>query len=270
MEKLASVLWKPAGLGDDAFRDALLAAAPDLAKRGAMRLRINVADGAVADGAGVRVGSMDPPKAACVFYWLDLADDRGPIEEALAALAERVETVLVVESEPMKNTTQVAPLGERTPGFNFVTCIEPKADLAYDDFLSHWHVEHRACVVETQTTFAYVRNEIVRSFSKEARPWAAIVEESFPIEALPRPEGLVRGQQRRGARAQPRSHDRELPGLPRPRQGRGPPDERVRLRALARSPRASPPRSVRAGGSGGRRRTARWRGPPSRRCARWP
>ena len=188
MEKLASVLWKPTGRSDDEFRDALLAAAPDLAKRGALRLRINVVDGAVAAGGGVRVGSMDPPKAACVFYWLDLADERGPIEETLSGLASRVETFLVVESEPMKNTSHVAPLGERTPGFNYVTCIEPRQGLAYADFLEHWHVEHRQCAVETQPTFAYVRNEIVRGFSQDPPSWAAIVEESFPIEALDDPK----------------------------------------------------------------------------------
>jgi len=188
MEKLASVLWKPADQSDDAFRDALLAAAPELASRGALRLRINVVDGAVAAGSGVRVGRMDPPKAACVFYWLDLADDRGPIEALLADRASRVESFLVVESEPMKNTTQVAPLTQRTPGFNFVTSIEPKSGIAYADFIAHWHNGHRRCAVETQSTFAYVRNEIVRGFSEDAPPWAAIVEESFPIEALSDPK----------------------------------------------------------------------------------
>ncbi len=188
MEKLASVLWKPADQSDDAFRDALLAAAPDLASRGALRLRINVADGAVAASSGVRVGRMDPPKAACVFYWLDLADDRGPIEALLAGRASRVESFLVVESEPMKNTTQVASLAERTPGFNFVTGIEPKQGMAYADFIAHWHAEHRRCALETQSTFAYVRNEIVRGFSPDPPPWAAIVEESFPIEALTDPK----------------------------------------------------------------------------------
>ena len=187
MEKLASVLWKPSGQTDQAFADALLGSARELAKRGAMRLRIDVCDDAVAAGAGVRVGRMDPPKAAVVFYWLDLADDRGPVEAALAGLSDRVETFLVVEAEPKKNTTHVAPLGERTPGFNFVTCIERKPGLSDAEFLEHWHVEHRRCALETQSTFAYVRNEIVRAYSPSAPAWDAIVEEAFPIEALTDP-----------------------------------------------------------------------------------
>jgi hypothetical protein len=194
VEKLASVLWKPAGQADDAFRDALLAAAPDLAKRGALRLRVNVVDSQVAAGTGVRVGRMDPPKAACVLYWLDDADLRGPIEEVLSERSARVESFLVVESEPLPNTTQVAPLGERTPGFNYVTCIEPKRGLSYADFISHWHDEHRRVAIEVQPTFAYVRNEIVRGFSADPPSWAAIVEEGFPIEALSDPHVWYRAE----------------------------------------------------------------------------
>jgi hypothetical protein len=187
VEKLASVLWKPAGSTDADFASALLATAPELAKRGAARLRIDVVDDAVAAGTAVRVGSMDPPKDAVVFYWLDEGDLRGPIEAILAEVASRMETFLVVESEPVRNTEHVAPLAERTPGFNLVTCIEPKDGMSYAEFVHHWHTEHRRCALETQSTFAYVRNEIVRAYGEDAPPWAAIVEESFPIEALTDP-----------------------------------------------------------------------------------
>ena len=187
MEKLASVLWKPDGSDDAGFAAELLATAPELAKRGAARLRIDVVDEAVAAGTDVRVGRMDPPKAAVVFYWLDEGDLRGPIEEVLSGVASRVESFLVVESEPMRNTAHVAPLAERTPGFNLVTCIEPKDGMSYAEFVHHWHTEHRRCAFATQSTFAYVRNEIVRAYGDEAPPWAAIVEESFPIEALTDP-----------------------------------------------------------------------------------
>jgi hypothetical protein len=187
VEKLASVLWKPEGRSDAEFAAALLATAPELAKRGAARLRINVVDAAVAAGTRVRVGRMDPPKQAVVLCWLDEADERGPIEEALGLVASRVESYLVVESEPLRNSSHVAPLGERTEGFNLVTCIEPKEGMAYADFVRHWHTEHRRCALATQSTFAYVRNEIVRGFGEQAPPWAAIVEESFPVEALSDP-----------------------------------------------------------------------------------
>jgi EthD domain len=184
MEKIGSVLWKPEGVSDDAFRDALLAEAPALARAGARRLRFSVVDGHVAAGAKVRVGRMDPPKAAFVGYWVDEADARGEIEARLARRAAKLQSFLVVESEPIPNTKHVAALGERTPGFNLVTCIEPKDGLSYDEFIERWHKEHRVVALETQSTFGYVRNEIVRALTPGAPRWDAIVEENFPIGAL--------------------------------------------------------------------------------------
>jgi hypothetical protein len=187
MEKVCSVLWKPDGVSDDALRDALLADAPALARAGARRLRIDVVDGHVAAGTKVRVGRMDPPKAAFVAYWVDEADARGEVEALLACRAAKLASYLVVESEPIRNVEQVAPLGSRTPGFNLVTCIEPKDGLPYEEFIERWHKEHRAVALETQSTFGYVRNEIVRALTPGAPRWAAIVEELFPIEALTDP-----------------------------------------------------------------------------------
>jgi hypothetical protein len=187
MEKICTLLWKPHGATDDAFRDALLAEAPELGKQGAMRLRISAVDGHVAAGAKNRVGRMDPPKSALVSYWVHEADARGPVEARLAARASKLSSFLIVESEPIRNTDHVAPFGQRTPGFNLVTGIEPKDGMSYADFIAHWYHEHRRCAVETQSTFAYVRNEIVRPLSPGAPGWAAIVEEHFPIEALSDP-----------------------------------------------------------------------------------
>jgi hypothetical protein len=73
---------------------------------------------------------------------------------------------------------------ERTPGFNLVTGIVPKDGLRYDEFIDLWHTEHRVVALETQSTFAYVRNEIVRALTPDAPKWAAVVEESFPASAL--------------------------------------------------------------------------------------
>jgi hypothetical protein len=185
MEKIACVLWKPVGVPDDVFGKSLRAAAPELAGLGALSVRVNVVDEHVAEGTAVRVGKMDPPKAAFVTFWLPEADDlRGAIEGALSARASRVAAYLVVESTPIRNTTQLAAPGERTPGFNAVTAIVPKDGLSYDEFIRRWHTEHRVVALETQSTFAYVRNEIVRALTPGAPQWAALVEESFPIEAL--------------------------------------------------------------------------------------
>lgn len=187
MEKICTVLWKPEGASDDAFRDALLAEAPELVRRGAQQLRIDAVDGHVAAGTRVRISKMERPKSALVGYWVHEADVRGAVEERLARLSSRLVSYLVVESEPILNTKHVAPRGSRTPGFNLVTCIEPKDGLPYAEFIERWHKEHRAVALETQSTFGYVRNEIVRALTPGAPGWAAIVEEHFPIEALTDP-----------------------------------------------------------------------------------
>ena len=74
MEKIACVLWKPSGVQDDVFAKGVRAAAPELAGLGAMNLRVNTVDEHVAAGSAVRVGRMDPPKAAFVTFWLHEAD----------------------------------------------------------------------------------------------------------------------------------------------------------------------------------------------------
>ena len=184
MEKIACVLWKPAGVPDDVFGKGLRATAPELARLGAINVRVNAADEHVAAGTAVRVGSMEP-KAGFVTFWLHDADDaHGALVPALSAQCSRVAAYLVVESVPMRNTTHLAKPGERTPGFNAVTAIVAKDGLDYDEFIRRWHVDHRVVAVETQSTFAYVRNEIVRALTPDAPEWAALVEESFPIEAL--------------------------------------------------------------------------------------
>ena len=48
MEKIACVLWKPAGVPDDVYGKDLRAIAPELVRLGAMNLRINVVDEHVA------------------------------------------------------------------------------------------------------------------------------------------------------------------------------------------------------------------------------
>jgi hypothetical protein len=199
MEKIACVLWKPAGVRDDVFGKGLRAAAPELGRLGAMNVRVNAVDEHVAAGTAVRVGRMDPPKAGFVTFWLHEADDlqvsrsepkasedhrAGALLAALSAHASRIAAYLVVESTPLRNTTQLAKPGERSPGFNAVTAIVPKDGLSYDEFIHRWHTEHRVVALETQSTFAYVRNEIVRALTPDAPKWAAMVEESFPIEAL--------------------------------------------------------------------------------------
>ncbi len=189
MEKLAYVLWKRGEEPNEAFKRRLLdEAAPRLLALEIERVRIAVVDGDVEAGEKLRLGAMSPPKAAFLSFWIEQSQDRASVERVLAGICGAFAGYLVVESRPLVNRNVRA--GARTPGFVLVTCIEPADGLPYEEFLRIWHEQQRACAIETQSTFGYVRNEIVRALTPNALggvplpKWAAIVEENFPLAAL--------------------------------------------------------------------------------------
>ena len=188
MEKIVTLLWRPDGQSAQDYADTLRAKTmPRMQELGAEKLKLCVEDADVSAGAGLCQTPAGLPKAAFVSYWVELAQDRGPLEAVLAEGSAGLNSFLVVESQPIVNTKHVAPLGERTPGFSQVTCVLAKQDIPYDEFIRIWQEEQRDCAIETQSTFQYVRNEIVRTLTGAHPPWSAVVEEGFPIGALSDP-----------------------------------------------------------------------------------
>ncbi len=51
-------------------------------------------------------------------------------------------------------------------------------------WLRRWHLDHTSVAIETQSTFGYVQNAVVRPLTATSPPLTAIVEELFPIEAV--------------------------------------------------------------------------------------
>lgn len=183
MEKLVYLVFQPADLPGSKLRGALLEkCVPALRDAGAREITVDVHDEEVASGTPIR--KSDPPIRAMLSFWMHSADDRAPCETALAAHAEHLAGYLVVESRPLVHE---APEGRRTPGMNQVTCISKKPGLDTDEFIRIWHGDHRIVAIETQSTVGYVRNVIVRKLTAGAPNWDAIVEETFPIEALTDP-----------------------------------------------------------------------------------
>jgi hypothetical protein len=187
MEKLVYVLWRSADAGQDDFAKTLRAMGARWARLGARKVSVNVVDHFVEPALAVRLTHFDPPPAAMVSFWMDTCDDRGPIEDELADRTSRRAAYLVVESVPLVNTTHTARLGERTPGTNMVALIERPERIPYDRWIAHWHGHHKRVALETQSTYAYVRNVVVRALTPDAPPWAGIVEEGFPSEAVTDP-----------------------------------------------------------------------------------
>jgi hypothetical protein len=188
VEKLVYVVWPTVGTSRAELRDAILGEVAGRCRQaGARGMAASLVDDHVEHVLRARITRLDPPPAGIFSLWLDCCDDRAPCEEALAEVSARHAGYLVVESVPLVNETRRVPAGERTPGVNMLALIERPARVAWEDWIRIWHEQHKLVALETQCTFAYVRNTVVRRLTPDAPPWAGIVEEGFPAEAVTNP-----------------------------------------------------------------------------------
>ncbi len=185
MEKLVYVLWKPESVSVEAFRDSLIGeVGRELIDQGARELAVSVADEHVQYAQGSVITQMSAPISAIASLWLDSHLDRAPYEKALERVSDRLAGYLVLESRPIVNRKQRAPTGQRTPGINTIAFLEKPDDLEYETWREIWQGSHTGIAIETQSTFLYIQNVVVRALTPDAPPWVAIVEEGFPGEAL--------------------------------------------------------------------------------------
>ena len=187
MEKLLYPLWKPATETADEFRDALLqTVSPGLLEIPGLRsLRLCVADSAVEAAAGRRLVSSGSAADAVLSLWVDNAGDAALWEPLIDSCAGRRNGYQVVESEPLVNQAAhpCAP-GERVFGMCHVVLFRKPVEMARADWLSAWQGGHTRVAIDTQSTFGYRQNVVVRPLDEDS-PWVdAIVEENFPPEAM--------------------------------------------------------------------------------------
>lgn len=195
MEKLVYVLWRRPDLGPEAFGETLRGeVAERLLALGAPRVTLHLVDEAASAVAKTRLSRLDPPIDGAASFWLDTADDRPPFEEALARVAGSAAGYLVAESVPLRNTTHRASPGERTPGITMLALLERPARLDAEAWLSRWLDAHRTVALETQCTYLYVRNVVVRRLTDGAPAWSGIVEEGFPADAVTDPMRWYRAE----------------------------------------------------------------------------
>jgi hypothetical protein len=202
VEKILYVGWKPDAATIAEFRTTMLGeTARALLAAGARGLSMLLADDRAVPG--LRIARRDP--TAVVEMWVDSALRHAALEEIVQATMPRYAGYLALESVPLVNTAHVVPLGERIPGLYTVAFLEKPDRLDYATWLDRWQGEHTTAAIETQRTFLYVQNVLVRALTENAPPWAAIVEEAFPAEAASdpmcfyaaaSPEELARQQRR--------------------------------------------------------------------------
>lgn len=188
MEKLVYLLWKPDELPLQRLREQLLGVASGpLAGLARRPLSLLLADEWTEPVAKARISRSEPPIAGSLSLWLDCVDLRHPLEAWLAECGVRAAGYLVTESVPIRNESQHAPPGERTPGITMLSLLERPERMPQERWLGFWHEFHTPMAMEVQCTFRYVRNVVVRRLSLGAPAWAGIVEEAFPTEAVTDP-----------------------------------------------------------------------------------
>lgn len=183
MEKVVYVAWRPEGTEVAAWSEQLRGPVADaLRAAGAHGIQVNVTDADV-DAATLRRAPWGRTADAIVSLWVDACRDevREPLEAALLSVADEVAGWLVTESVPLAPPA-TAP-GERTPGLSNMAFIRRPESMTPAQWVDRWHNHHTTVAIETQATFGYVQNTVVRSLTPNAFPVDGIVEELFPIEA---------------------------------------------------------------------------------------
>lgn len=169
--------------GDEAWCTRLRTeVAETLLGTGLAGLAVNVRDAAVADSL-MTLTTLDPPVIAVVSAWTDqyYGPQIASATTVLGSLCDRLAAYLVTESVPL-SPPQTSP-GERTPGLANIALLRRPPALDEATWLSRWHRDHTQVAIDTQATFGYVQNTVVRALTDDAAPISAIVEELFPIEA---------------------------------------------------------------------------------------
>lgn len=157
--------------------------AQELLDLGLPGLTVNVKDARVRHSL-MTLSTLDPPVNAIVSIWAQ--QSYGPAVAAaidrLGALSTDVYGYLVTESTPL--LPPVTEPGSRTTGLANVALLRRPPELDEATWRHRWQIDHTPVAIETQATFGYIQNAVVRSLTPDAPVLAAIVEELFPDAAV--------------------------------------------------------------------------------------
>lgn len=174
--KLMYALWG-AGL-DTALHSAQLHTL--LRAAGATRVQVNVDDAEVA-AAMLRITTFDSAVSAVVSVWTDPGTDPEPISALLAAISQRSAGWEVEET--VRLVPPVAENGVRTTALAQIGFLRIPAELDPADWLQIWQGQHTTVAIDTQDTFGYVQNRVLRTVHGTERV-DAVVEELFHMAAM--------------------------------------------------------------------------------------
>ncbi|HUO39152.1 MAG TPA: hypothetical protein VMU34_15550 [Mycobacterium sp.] len=182
MEKVVVLLRGP--VPDEAWCAALRGTvAAEILALGVPGLAVNVRDEAVRDSL-MTLTTMDPPVVAVVSLWTQQSYG-AQIDAVLTLLAKQCHSTaayLVTESVPL--VPPPTEPGQRTAGLANVALLRRPARLDEATWLRRWQIDHTPVAIETQATFGYTQNVVVRALTPDAPAIHGVVEELFPAAAI--------------------------------------------------------------------------------------
>jgi hypothetical protein len=187
VQKLVYLLWQDSAQSADSFRDRLLRdLAPRLAGLESVHgIRLAVADSEVAGAASRRMESHPPLPNALLSLWVDSVSFAASWQSLIEGSVERCTGYLVEEAVPLESQQRHVSLpGDRVYGMCQVAFLRKPVQLERVEWLAIWQGSHTPVAIETQSTFGYRQNVIVRGLDEQPLPFDAIVEENFPPQAM--------------------------------------------------------------------------------------
>jgi EthD domain len=182
MEKVIAVLMR-ADSNEDWCARQRGPVADALLELGVPGLSVNVRDDPVRHSL-MTLTTLDPPVAAVVSLWTQqcYGEQMSAALTLLEKECDQLAAYLVTESVPLAGPT--TETGCRTMGLANIALLRRPAELDHATWLTRWQRDHTSVAIETQSTFGYTQNWVVRTLTPDAPGIAGIVEELFPIEAI--------------------------------------------------------------------------------------
>ena len=150
----------------------------DLAAAGVTRLQVNVSDEQVA--GALRLRHLPEVLTVVLGVWTET----GRVDDVVAALG-RHGAVWVYEVEERRPLDPPEAWdGSRADALANVAVLRRPAELDREEWLRRWLGPHTTVAIETQATFGYLQNVVVRPLNADAPAVDAVVEELFPLAAV--------------------------------------------------------------------------------------
>jgi hypothetical protein len=185
MQKLIYAFWQP-DRDAAALRDALVGELGPQLKRqsGVHGVQVNVTDEHFTGPGLPPLFRTQPALQGIINIWVDTSFTRQPLEQLIARHVAGFHGYSVVDSQPIVNTKQPPVPGRRLDALSQIVFIEKPAAMAHRDWLTTWLELHTQIAIDTQSTFQYVQNAVLRPLTPGAPEYHGIIEECFPPAAF--------------------------------------------------------------------------------------